>query len=349
MFDLPDDILWPVHITGNTYGNISKELREYVIQRLEKVNDHTFQTNEHLKQVKCYHGGTFSERGRVIACAWIGPENTDERVSEIQYCLNKNINNPIIDKIICFTEGCSDVIVPDHEKVSIIKHPTHVSYNVVMDYLRTIVQDHDTIVLHNSDCYFDHTLNRIHAVNLDDQVVVLTRHDRIEDNQIIFGRNTNFGDNLKNKSFKINEYKKLPILSFISSDAWIFNIKLFSHRMKSTVLVGTVACEQRFLNYVYKAGFQPINLGLGGFIMCIHNHLSGIRNTSSWDRSIYDFKPHEEFPFKDKDVPVGFNNYIVNSWMAYTSSNFYYDDRFSGQLGRYFVRDFNTVIDHEIE
>lgn len=92
-----------------------------------------------------------------------------ERQKELDYCLNMNQNNPLIDKIYVL----ADAHVPATTTIVFTGRPTfHDFFSMVNEN----VGDEDITIIANSDIYFDHTLAYIEKMMPDD-AYALSRHD----------------------------------------------------------------------------------------------------------------------------------------------------------------------------
>ncbi len=95
--------------------------------------------------------------------------STDERQAEIDFCFHKNADNPLIDRLIVFTNlqdcvlHCDEVVENDR--------PTYQDYfNEAAKY------PNDINIIANSDIYFDDTIKLAEKIH-PNEVFVLTRHE----------------------------------------------------------------------------------------------------------------------------------------------------------------------------
>lgn len=101
-----------------------------------------------------------------------------ERQKELELCLRKNIENPLIKRIYLVGEEGYD-----HPKVTHIPHdrPTYA------DFFREANRiGGDYNILANSDCYFDSSLSRLYGVGFDKTFLAISRHDIKGGRRIIF-------------------------------------------------------------------------------------------------------------------------------------------------------------------
>lgn len=100
---------------------------------------------------------------------------TLERQKEIDLCIQKNIQNPLISSVILLADNYSEVPFT-HEKVSV----EYVNYTPTYDdWLQRANSKVDTIaILCNSDIYFDESIQLVHEVlQTPDTFLCLTRYD----------------------------------------------------------------------------------------------------------------------------------------------------------------------------
>ena len=135
-----------------------------------------------------------------------------------------------------------------------------------------------------------------------------------------------------------------------SSDAWAFKRGATHFGENISIELGRLHCEQQFLSRLHRAGFKIFNVGIGGFIRCIHVHETALRytanivqedidNDSKWELRLPYNGEHkwvDEYTLKP-------NTYITGSNASWHATNFYYDNRHTNGFGSYFVRDIKTL------
>lgn len=110
----------------------------------------------------------------------------EERQKEIDFCFDKNFNNPLIDRVIIFHSKNSYLtkgVVNKQEWIDIeIDRPTYQDFfNTTKDY------PNDINIICNSDIFFDETLEHANRIK-DNEVFCLTRWEWNDGNIIDFNR-----------------------------------------------------------------------------------------------------------------------------------------------------------------
>ncbi len=155
-------------------------------------------------------------------------DQNPEREKELIYCLNRNIENPLIDRILIFTE-CP---IPENPKITIIGNcrPT---YRMLFDAVNTYCQNENEIsLISNTDIYFDNSLSKL-ILNAR-TCVALSRWD-----------------------VKPNQEPKLHNERF-SQDVWIFQGKVRKVRFCDFFL-GVPGCDNRIAWELNQAGYVLYN------------------------------------------------------------------------------------------
>jgi len=169
-----------------------------------------------------------------------------KRQKELLYCLNKNIENPLIDNIFLIVEG--DVKLPKSDKLIIVNgnRPTYRNFfDLVND---TVTSVNDISIIANTDIYFNETLASLDIHER--QCIALSRWDKKKD-----------GLRLHNERF--------------SQDSWIFKGKLRNVRFCDFYL-GIPGCDNRIAYELNRAGYRMFNPATK--IQSIHYHQSDLHN-----------------------------------------------------------------------
>jgi len=186
------------------------------------------------------------------------PEKNKKRSEEIQYCLQKNIENIHISKIILLCEG---VLAPINsgkvEEILVNKRPTFSDFISVAN-----IESEDKIkIIANSDIYFTETIQIANYSLKYNEVYCLSRWEYREGN--IFIKN-----------------------NFKGQDSWIFKGGLPSSAGKFHL--GIPGCDNLFAGELKKLGRKILNPSLT--IVSIHIHESDLRTYNrSLDRLIGDY------------------------------------------------------------
>lgn len=96
-----------------------------------------------------------------------------ERQTEIDTCLNNNLENQYIDTIVIFSE--EEVI---HPKVKWIQYSDRLTYSVWLQTVRELFDGDNHYILCNSDIYFDDTINLLD--DFDYRGLILSRYENGE-------------------------------------------------------------------------------------------------------------------------------------------------------------------------
>jgi len=291
-----------------------------------------------------------------------------ERDSEIINCINLNINNPLFDEVLLFTENLNYEDIKDKinilNKVTVVNIKERISYESVFNYIYSnFPQDHSrTYVLSNSDCYFDNSLENIKYIDFNKNnqplLLTLTRYEEL-DGSLNIGRNlfvekwleTEFNGN---KKFNKEEYKKLPYLEPWSSDAWIFKInvldKLNGDFKKLSQKLGTNLCEILFVDELINHNVTCRNVGLAGYIKCIHEHKSLYRKKHDVLNDIKDHIPgiipdHSNKIFRTKDNSINDCWRLIskNNWLDAPQKEHKYSDFLCLDLNKLFYENMKKI------
>jgi hypothetical protein len=168
------------------------------------------------------------------------------RQNELLFCLNKNIENPLIDNIYLLVEG--NVKLPKSDKLIIIKsnRPTYRDFFDLVNV--TVLFSNQISIIANTDIYFNETLS---ALDLHDrQCIALSRWDKRKD-----------GLRLHNERY--------------SQDTWIFKGKIRNVRFCDFYL-GIPGCDNRIAYELNRAGYRLFNPA--NKIQSIHYHQSDLHN-----------------------------------------------------------------------
>ena len=107
-----------------------------------------------------------------------------KRQREIDFCLQKNIENPFIDKIILLNEEKYDIA--KSEKVEQIILGKRLFYDDVIQYIATLPED-VLVVFANADIFLDSSIRYVWSTSLDNKFFALLRYDYADGTSKIFG------------------------------------------------------------------------------------------------------------------------------------------------------------------
>ena len=200
------------------------------------------------------------------------PEN-EKRKTEIVTCLENNINNKYIDKIILFVEKDYDELKKYNDpKITLVKTLDRLSFKMAFEYANTHISINEDIiyVLANSDIYYDDTLIKLYSYNFDKNVLALTRMDGNKNNKPIYPN-----------------YPKL------TQDTWIWKNKIiikdtYGDYNKDGILMGIGGCDKRIAYIIHDSGYDIKNKYK--LINTFHLHKTNYR---PWVNKEYYGGPHK--------------------------------------------------------
>ncbi len=165
-----------------------------------------------------------------------------QRQAELDFCLQKNIENEYIDSIVAFHD--ENTTVPDLPKLIPVLHPVRPAYG---DYFRLASNFTGIKMLSNSDIYFDETVRYCNEIRKG-EVFVLCRYEQ-KNGELKFYNNGG------------------------SQDVWVWKGDI---NLKVDFTLGTVGCDNRLAFLLYEAGFKLRSPSLS--IHSIHLHNTHIRH-----------------------------------------------------------------------
>ena len=194
--------------------------------------------------------------------------NSDpNRQNEIRNCLKFNCHNLKIDKILLLNERLYDeneLGITD-KKIEQVVIEERLTYKKVFDYVQNEYPN-STIVLANSDIFFDASIANVNKVSLDSTRSILCQ-SRIE-----YRLEQNLSD-------------CVGIDRHDSQDVWIWNsssVKLDTDQLKLIDFnMGKPGCDNRIIFLMDLFSIVPYNIPL--IVKCYHYHNVEIRNYSAND------------------------------------------------------------------
>jgi hypothetical protein len=204
------------------------------------------------------------------------PSN-QERLNEINFSLQKNVDNEQIKKIVLLNNNIFDLahINDPYNKITQIIISNNFNYRPKFShFIRHINENYknEICIIANSDIYFNDTLNKINISNITNKVLSLLRYDLKKDNTIEIFR-------------KFDTHKKDIRYGHPRDDAqdsWIFLSPLNIPYDSINLMFGTPGCDNMFANAVYEAGLIITNPCYD--IITIHVHESNYRTYTEDNR-----------------------------------------------------------------
>jgi len=178
--------------------------------------------------------------------------------NNIMYCLDKNINNHLIDEIVILydqedVEEYLKEIAASSNKIRIAKINERLTFKQWFDLSSQEYPKHIK-VLANSDIYFDHTIDFLRSLDYREDILYsCSRLDLDESGNIVASRISN-----SENSPLINNYT--------SQDCWVFKEKLLP--FNSDFMLGYENCDVFLKDNCLSSGCHYLNLF--GRLNCIH-------------------------------------------------------------------------------
>jgi hypothetical protein len=110
------------------------------------------------------------------------PEQS-RRAKEINFCLQKNIENPYIDKILLLNEKNFSSRLPDSDKIEQIILGHRLRYSDVFRTIYETVPTNTLVAFANSDIYFDDSIKTLWSIKMENKFLALLRYDAESSNE----------------------------------------------------------------------------------------------------------------------------------------------------------------------
>ncbi|MDC1022744.1 hypothetical protein OAR09_00410 [bacterium] len=277
-----------------------------------------------------------------------------DRDLEIIESINNNIKNPLINEIFLFTENVSEEnikkIFVDFNKIKVIPKEPRLNYKMVFNFIKNNYYNNNNNIylLCNSDCYFDESLKTLKYINFQERpsplFLTMTRYEHTN-GKLDVGKNPFVEswseEDFKNKKITNEEYAQLPYLEPWSSDAWAFkfnSIKLIEDKLDDfSQHLGTNLCEILLVDKLIKLGVECKNIGLAGYVKCIHNHKSLYREKHNIKNFIENKIPGF-VPDPSRGVIRTKDNSINNCWRLISKHNWLDEPRKEHRYSNFFLR-----------
>ena len=186
-----------------------------------------------------------------------------KRAREIRYCLQKNIANPHIDKIIFLNESRCIPKQCQSDKITEEIIGNRLTYADILRYIKTSVPPNVIVLFSNSDIYFDSSLTRVWSLLLENKFLALLRYDEeIDAPPKLFGPRSD------------------------SQDAWIvasddIHSREWSGYEDFNFIFGKMGCDNTMAYQMMRKKFLVVNPALS--IQAVHVHKSNIRTYETKD------------------------------------------------------------------
>jgi hypothetical protein len=181
-----------------------------------------------------------------------------ERHNEILICLQENIKNKYISKIIVILEKSFPLFPFKSEKLEFWELNKRPTYSDMLEHANNNFQN-QTCIISNSDIFFNDTLKELEGVDLNNLFLCLTRYDLKENGNLEY----------------INENFMMR-----SQDSWIFKSPVPPYLVKNSKFhLGVNACDNMIAKVATDSGLITTNPSL--LIESIHLHNSNVRTYAS--------------------------------------------------------------------
>jgi len=183
-------------------------------------------------------------------------ETHTTRKAELLEAINRNIGNPVFDRVFILNEG-GDLSQFGNPKLNVITIEHRPFFADFFNVINTELSVTDIAIIANTDIYFDLNIRILHSINLDKICITLSRW------------------NIDNStSIRLYEHGD-------SQDVWIFKGRI--NDIKSNIPIGVYDCDNKIAYEIEQAGYRLINPAFS--IRSYHLHLSNFR--------LYEIEPQD--------------------------------------------------------
>ena len=139
------------------------------------------------------------------------------------------------------------------KKIEYVIKNTRPTYRDFFEYFN-LNYPNEIVLLSNLDIFFDETISEVKNINLDSNVLALTRYDFKNNQWVLFNENN---------------------VAQASQDTWVFKTPLRLESLDCNFNLGVPGCDNRIAYEFYKSGYNVINNSLK--IKTYHKHDSNYR------------------------------------------------------------------------
>lgn len=205
-----------------------------------------------------------------------------ERQKEIDYCLQRNLDNECVKQIINFNE--KNTIIPDHFKTNIkyrqVNHDQRLTYSFIFDYCNKYLNGEYCILI-NADIFLT-DINTYLLERYSNAIGCISRWE------------------FDGKSNAVLDPNFKQLLHCHTQDAWVFKggINVFDCDFE----LGKLGCDNAIAHRIKESGYIPINLDLD--IKVIHYDLARGKDSTNF------MTKHQE----NTEKPEEKGQFLVPSW-----------------------------------
>ena len=188
----------------------------------------------------------------ILVTSYYKSSNKD-RQKEIDECILKNIDNPMITNIYLLNDKIYNSRILKNDKIkqfNIIKE-NKLLFKDAIEFINSYCHN-ENVILSNTDIYFDETLELLEDFNLNNKVLCLLRHD-------------------VNIDGKIDIFRHFGEPRWDSQDSWIFKSPLKIDINELNFSFGTLGCDNMFASKLYEQDYQLYNPSYSIKIYHLHN------------------------------------------------------------------------------
>lgn len=185
-------------------------------------------------------------------------DKNPDRQAELDFCLQRNLEHPAIDRIICFVAEqhvqALEEVTDCNQKITFIEYNLRPSYNRFF-YCTKLFPVSDYNIIANTDIYFNETLKKIELLQWRSQTrpfaLALSRWDMLPQKRLIYYNHPD------------------------SQDVWIFRGRV-EPISGAEFTLGRAGCDNKIAYLLEQAGHNVQNPSHE--IQAIHLHNTPIRN-----------------------------------------------------------------------
>ena len=212
------------------------------------------------------------------------PENSVRR-EELQTVLHRNLENPLFDQIVLFSQFNDGH--PEHPKMRVIPQLQRLTYQTCLEWINQNLVDTICVVA-NADIYFDQSLERLNTIEFHKLFISLLRYDVTDQTG-------------SNQLFSRGQHPHAD-----AQDTWIFKAP-FKHPAGLDFYFGKAGCDNRLAYEALKRGYNVLNCPYD--IKSYHYHLSDHRTYDKADPVLGPFLNIYPSSLEDTTVKGNYQNY----------------------------------------
>jgi hypothetical protein len=181
-----------------------------------------------------------------------------KRQQEVNYCLQKNIENRYINEVhILLEEELDLTFINNKNNINIVKNITHkrINYYDVFNYCNNNLQNSVCILL-NSDIYIDNSIEIVKYINFDKLFISLNRYEKDNDNIPALLHGLEIDDaTYKNCQCFLKPYQEC----IWSQDTWIWKNKISGITDEFNFNLGVGGCDNWINCLMKKINYKILN------------------------------------------------------------------------------------------